>query len=91
MILDRALPDHTLCAFMGSCPQKRLNRQVLQIRESVLGKEHPNTLTSASNLTAVLWHQGKYEAARDESTGARKRNIFSARKRRPRQLSSYWN
>jgi hypothetical protein len=31
----------------------------------VLGKEHPSTLTSVSNLVAVLSDQGKYEEAEE--------------------------
>jgi len=31
----------------------------------VLGKEHPHTLMSASNLAAVLVKQGDYEAAEE--------------------------
>ncbi len=31
----------------------------------MLGKEHPDTLTSVSNLVAVLERQGKYEAAKE--------------------------
>jgi hypothetical protein len=31
----------------------------------VLGKEHPNTLTSMNNLAAVLSGQGKYEQAEE--------------------------
>jgi hypothetical protein len=32
-------------------------------RERSLGKEHPSTLTSMSNLAGVLDRQGKYEEA----------------------------
>jgi len=35
----------------------------LGVRDALLGKEHPSTLTSVSNLAAVLQNQGKYEAA----------------------------
>ena len=34
-------------------------------REKVLGKEHPDTLTSVSNLAGVLQNQGKYTAAEE--------------------------
>ncbi|KAK4663369.1 hypothetical protein QC763_0097850 [Podospora pseudopauciseta] len=37
--------------------------KALQLREKVLGKEHPNTLTSMHNLAFVLRSQGKYEEA----------------------------
>ncbi|KAJ5851796.1 FabD/lysophospholipase-like protein [Penicillium soppii] len=36
---------------------------VLEYREGVLGPEHPDTLTSVSNLGLVLNSQGKYEEA----------------------------
>jgi tetratricopeptide (TPR) repeat protein len=35
------------------------------IREKMLGREHPSTLESRSNLAAVLSDQGKYEAAEE--------------------------
>jgi hypothetical protein len=41
----------------------RLHRQALQSGEKVLGREHPDTLTSMSNLASVLNSQGKYEEA----------------------------
>jgi tetratricopeptide (TPR) repeat protein len=40
-------------------------RQALRLRETVLGKEHPDTLTSISNLATVLRDQGKYEQAEE--------------------------
>ncbi|KIM95406.1 hypothetical protein OIDMADRAFT_206491 [Oidiodendron maius Zn] len=40
-------------------------RQALQLRETVLGKEHPDTLTSMSNLAVSLHWQGKYAVAED--------------------------
>ena len=40
-----------------------MHRRALELRETVLGKEHPNTLTSMSNLAGVLESQGKYEDA----------------------------
>jgi tetratricopeptide (TPR) repeat protein len=36
---------------------------VLEIQEKVLGREHPDTLTSMNNLALVLDSQGKYEVA----------------------------
>ena len=39
-------------------------QQTLELREKVLGKEHPDTLTSMNNL-AVLSSQGKYEEAEE--------------------------
>jgi tetratricopeptide (TPR) repeat protein len=40
-----------------------MNRQTLSLKETVLGREHPSTLTTMSNLALVLDSQGKYEAA----------------------------
>ncbi|KAL9591591.1 MAG: hypothetical protein Q9179_007568 [Wetmoreana sp. 5 TL-2023] len=42
---------------------EQMNRRALDSREKMLGKEHPNTLTSVSNLASVLRCQGKYEEA----------------------------
>ncbi|KAK4652643.1 hypothetical protein QC762_0075260 [Podospora pseudocomata] len=42
---------------------EQMHRQELQLREKVLGKEHPDTLTSMDNLAIVLDSQGKYEEA----------------------------
>jgi tetratricopeptide (TPR) repeat protein len=39
--------------------------QVLGLRETVLGKEHPSTLTSVDNLALALRPQGKYEEAEE--------------------------
>jgi len=40
-----------------------MNRQTLEIMEEVLGKTHPDTLTTMGNLAAVLERQGKYADA----------------------------
>ncbi|CUS07621.1 unnamed protein product, partial [Tuber aestivum] len=37
-----------------------MNRHALEGREKTLGPDHPHTLTSVSNLAAVLRCQGKY-------------------------------
>jgi hypothetical protein len=39
-----------------------MHREALRLRETVLGKEHPSTLTSMNNLAGVLRDQGKYES-----------------------------
>ena len=39
--------------------------EVMEIREKMLGVEHPDTLTSVSNLALVLLYQGKYESAEE--------------------------
>ena len=40
-------------------------RQELKQSETILGQGHLSTLTSTSNLTAVLRDQGKYEQAEE--------------------------
>ncbi|CAG7933712.1 unnamed protein product [Penicillium olsonii] len=40
-----------------------MQRWALDAREKVLGREHPDTLTSVNNLGSVLDSQGKYEEA----------------------------
>ncbi|KAI4221404.1 MAG: hypothetical protein L6R40_008636 [Gallowayella cf. fulva] len=42
---------------------EQMDRRALDGREKVLGKEHPDTLTSVSNLALVLRDQGKYDEA----------------------------
>jgi len=33
--------------------------KVLEVRQRVLGQEHPNTLLSMNNLAVVLWDEGE--------------------------------
>jgi prophage maintenance system killer protein len=40
-----------------------MHQQTLELREKVLGKEHPSTLSSMGNLALVLDSLGKYEEA----------------------------
>jgi len=40
-----------------------MDRQALQLIETVLGKEHPDTLASMNNLADSLYQQGKYAEA----------------------------
>ncbi|KAM3066473.1 hypothetical protein ACMFMG_012057 [Clarireedia jacksonii] len=42
---------------------QQMYRHTLKGRTKVLGKEHPNTLTSMNNLALVFQRQGKYDAA----------------------------
>ncbi|KAK3935926.1 putative kinesin light chain [Diplogelasinospora grovesii] len=42
---------------------EQMCRQTLELKEKVLGKEHPGTLSSMNNLAETLRHQGKYEEA----------------------------
>ncbi|KAK8092629.1 TPR-like protein [Apiospora kogelbergensis] len=48
---------------------EKLSRQALEGREAELGKRHPHTLASASNLALVLQDQGQYREA--EATNRR--------------------
>jgi hypothetical protein len=42
-----------------------MHRQALGLSETVLGKEHPDTLASMSNLANALRDQSKYEQAEE--------------------------
>jgi tetratricopeptide (TPR) repeat protein len=43
----------------------KMEEEALAIRRELLGKEHPNTLSSMNNLAYVLSDQGKYEQAEE--------------------------
>ena len=65
--LDRArIADNTVWYLLLSgeyAAAERIGRTAVVGREEVLGVEHPDTLTSVSNLGSVLERQGKYEEA----------------------------
>jgi len=42
---------------------EQMHRETLALRDRVLGKEHPDTLTSMNNLANTLSSQGKYAEA----------------------------
>ena len=42
-----------------------MHQQVLKLRETVLGREYPKTLTNMNNTAVVIRRQGKYEEAED--------------------------
>jgi tetratricopeptide (TPR) repeat protein len=44
---------------------EEMHQRALELKERVLGPEHPSTLTSMYNLAGVLRDQGKYEAAEE--------------------------
>jgi hypothetical protein len=46
-------------------------RQILGLRERVLGKEHPNTVTSMNNLAEVLSKTGQIEGGSDALVDSR--------------------
>jgi hypothetical protein len=41
------------------------NRAVLKVRERVLGSQHPDTLSTRSNLATVLYDLGRPEDAEE--------------------------
>jgi hypothetical protein len=43
---------------------RKLEEEVLLIRQQTQGAEHPDTLTSMNNLSIILFHLGKIEKAR---------------------------
>jgi len=49
---------------LGLYPRAQLLlQQAVEIRQRVLGPEHPDTLKSMNNLAIVLWHEGHYADA----------------------------
>jgi tetratricopeptide (TPR) repeat protein len=56
---------------LGRCSQikgqyaeaEAMSRQTLQLKETLLGKDHPDTLASMNNLAVSLCQQGKYTEA----------------------------
>ncbi|KAK8130828.1 kinesin light chain [Apiospora sp. TS-2023a] len=44
---------------------EEMHRETLALRETVLGREHPDTLDSMNNLALVLSSQGKYSEAEE--------------------------
>jgi tetratricopeptide (TPR) repeat protein len=43
---------------------RRLHEKMLEVRKRILGEEHPDTLTSMSNLGSTFWAQGDHAGAR---------------------------
>ncbi|RYP64947.1 hypothetical protein DL770_009102 [Monosporascus sp. CRB-9-2] len=46
---------------------EQMHRQALALKEEVLGREHPSTLTSINNLAKTLRYQGKKDEAEQVS------------------------
>jgi hypothetical protein len=42
---------------------EEMHRQALKLRETALGKEHPSTLTSMSNLASIYRNQKRWNEA----------------------------
>ncbi|KAK0623518.1 hypothetical protein B0T14DRAFT_425965 [Immersiella caudata] len=70
---------------------EQMHQQALQLREKVLGKEHPSTLTSMNNLGNVLDGQGKYEEAEQMHQQALQLNEKVLGKEHPSTLDSMNN
>ena len=43
---------------------EKMQREVLAVSKRVLGADHSNTLSTANNLAASLWSQGKHMRCR---------------------------
>jgi len=71
--------------------QKKPLLQIMEGREKALGKEHPDTLTSVSNLALVLLHQGKHEAAEEMNRRALEGREKALGKEHPDTLTSVSN
>jgi hypothetical protein len=67
-LLIRAEPQASLAPF----------QRAYDIRRDRFGNDHPDTLTSASNLALNLWYLGEYSRARtlDEDTLTRRRRLL---------------
>jgi tetratricopeptide (TPR) repeat protein len=70
---------------------EEMDGSALEVREEVLGREHPHTLTSMSNLALVLNSQGKYEEAEtmNRQTLARREKVLGPE--HPHTLTSMSN
>ena len=66
-------------------------RSSLEIREKVLGREHPDTLISVSQLGSVLSRQGKYEEAEAMHRRALERREKMLGREHPDTLTSVSN
>jgi Tetratricopeptide repeat len=42
---------------------EKLVVQVIEVRKTVLGLEHPDTLASVNNLASIYWNQGRWAEA----------------------------
>jgi len=69
---------------------KDMDRSALEVREVLLGIEHPYTLTSVSNLAVVLQYQGKYEAAEEMNRRALEGREKALGKEHPDTLTSVY-
>jgi hypothetical protein len=70
---------------------EEMDGSALEVREKVLGPEHPHTLTSMGNLADVLNRQGKYEEAEamNRQTLVRREKVL--RPEHPHTLTSMSN
>ena len=68
-----------------------MNRRALEGKEKALGKEHPSTLMSVSNLASVLKDQRKYEQAEDMNRRALEGREKALGKEHPDTLTSVYH
>jgi hypothetical protein len=50
-----------------ACEAAKMNRRAIEGYGKTLGKQHPDTLTSLSNLADVLSTKGEYETAKERN------------------------
>jgi hypothetical protein len=67
-----------------------MHQQPLRLRETVLGKEHPFTLTSMNNLATGLRVQGKYEQAEEMHRQALRLREMVLGRERPNTVTSVY-
>jgi tetratricopeptide (TPR) repeat protein/nucleoside phosphorylase len=70
---------------------EQMHRQTLELKEKVLGKEHPDTLDTMNNLALVLDNRGKYEEAEHMHRLALEGSMKVLGKEHPDTLSSMNN
>ncbi|KAK0741212.1 P-loop containing nucleoside triphosphate hydrolase protein [Schizothecium vesticola] len=70
---------------------EQMHRQALQLKEKVLGKEHPSTLASMNNLALAFDSQGRYEEAEQMHRQALQLKEKVLGKENPETLSSITN
>ncbi|OCK97424.1 uncharacterized protein K441DRAFT_546848, partial [Cenococcum geophilum 1.58] len=70
---------------------EQINQQALEGRKKALGKEHPSTLISVSNLALVLQYQGRYKEAEQINRQALEGREKMLGKEHPSTLTSVSN
>ena len=76
---DSSIAPRVTCSAGGEVQAAvALYERAYDVRRDKFGDDHPDTLTSASNLARNLWWLGEYQRARalDEDTLTRRRRIL---------------